>query len=192
MSSDNQFTALGPAVIGFQTNGANIQTGADVTGKNFGVISKGGLAGVSAESPLVGVKGKGATGVFGEGLTGVTGQGTGVGVTGEGFVSGIKGVGTGPLLAVGVEGEGRDGPGVRGVSEVGPGGEFISKNAAQLHLQPLEQIMPSAGEETLSIDGRPGDMLMAFDARANLALWVCVSERTDNSDKPFWRKVAFV
>jgi hypothetical protein len=38
MSSDNQFTALGPALIGFQTHGANIQDGANISGNNFGVI----------------------------------------------------------------------------------------------------------------------------------------------------------
>jgi hypothetical protein len=37
VSSDNQFTALGPTVIGFQTNGANIQTGADIAGNDDGV-----------------------------------------------------------------------------------------------------------------------------------------------------------
>ena len=37
MSSDNQFTALGPAIVGFQTDGANIDRGADITGNQVGV-----------------------------------------------------------------------------------------------------------------------------------------------------------
>lgn len=36
MSSDNQWTALGPAEIGFQTHGANIRVGADVVGTVIG------------------------------------------------------------------------------------------------------------------------------------------------------------
>jgi hypothetical protein len=36
MSSDNQFTALGPAIIGFQTDGTNITTGAQITGNVVG------------------------------------------------------------------------------------------------------------------------------------------------------------
>lgn len=37
MSSDNQFTALGPTIIGFQTNGSNIERGADVQGQKLGI-----------------------------------------------------------------------------------------------------------------------------------------------------------
>lgn len=40
MSSDAQFTAHGPTIIGFQTNGANIQTGADIAGNNDGVVAR--------------------------------------------------------------------------------------------------------------------------------------------------------
>jgi hypothetical protein len=37
MSSDNQYTALGPAAVGFQTDGANIDRGAEIAGNTFGV-----------------------------------------------------------------------------------------------------------------------------------------------------------
>ena len=37
MSSDNQYTALGPAAVGFQTDGANIAKGAEVAGTQLGV-----------------------------------------------------------------------------------------------------------------------------------------------------------
>ncbi|HZZ24256.1 MAG TPA: hypothetical protein VFE60_17470 [Roseiarcus sp.] len=37
MSSDNQYTALGPATVGFQTNGANIDIGAQISGNTVGV-----------------------------------------------------------------------------------------------------------------------------------------------------------
>jgi hypothetical protein len=38
MSSDNQFTALGPADVGFQTNSNSISIGANIAGNNAGVI----------------------------------------------------------------------------------------------------------------------------------------------------------
>lgn len=37
MSSDNQFTALGPTEIGFQTNDTNTRMGASITGGEVGV-----------------------------------------------------------------------------------------------------------------------------------------------------------
>jgi len=37
MSSDNQFTALGPAIIGFQTNASRIERGAEIAGNEAGV-----------------------------------------------------------------------------------------------------------------------------------------------------------
>jgi hypothetical protein len=37
MSSDNQFTALGPASLGLQTNSASINVGADIAGSEVGV-----------------------------------------------------------------------------------------------------------------------------------------------------------
>lgn len=59
-SSDNQFTALGPAVIGFQTDSTNIDVGAQIAGNT------------------VGVEGSGPVGVRGTGVsTGVQGVGTG-------------------------------------------------------------------------------------------------------------------
>jgi hypothetical protein len=56
MSSDDQFTALGPAFVGFQTNGANIQKGAVVAGTELGVQGTG----------PVGVLGQGQGGPGGE------------------------------------------------------------------------------------------------------------------------------
>jgi hypothetical protein len=37
MSSDNQFTALGPAIVGFQTDAANIDRGAEIHGNSVGI-----------------------------------------------------------------------------------------------------------------------------------------------------------
>jgi hypothetical protein len=56
MSSDNQYTALGPAAVGFQTDGANIATGAEVAGTQLGVHGTG----------PVGVLGQGQGGPGGE------------------------------------------------------------------------------------------------------------------------------
>jgi hypothetical protein len=100
MSSDNQYTALGPAVIGFQTDGANIDVGADVAGKSVG--AKGRCddgPGVVGESNSMGVLGTGGLrGVYGRGenrfnqpenTTGVLGEGykEAFGVTGLNFLS---------------------------------------------------------------------------------------------------------
>jgi hypothetical protein len=75
MSSDNQFTALGPTIIGFQTDGSNIQVGADIAGNEAGI--RGHCAGG------VGVSGDGAAGVVGssdtgDGVRGETKEGTAV------------------------------------------------------------------------------------------------------------------
>ena len=37
MSSDNQYTALGRAIVGFQTNGTNIDRGAEIAGNSLGI-----------------------------------------------------------------------------------------------------------------------------------------------------------
>jgi len=54
MSSDNQFTALGPTIIGFQTNGSNIERGAEIAGNELGIwghCNKGiGIHGTSVSS----------------------------------------------------------------------------------------------------------------------------------------------
>jgi hypothetical protein len=92
MSSDNQFTALGPAIVGFQTDGANIDVGAQIAGSkvggNFhcdegpGVLSDSHTAAVSGSGGLRGVYGRGesrfnspgdTTGVLAEGYSEATG-----------------------------------------------------------------------------------------------------------------------
>lgn len=61
MSSDNQFTALGPAAIGFQTDAASIAQGVNVQGNSVGVYAES-----LAQSP--GTRNSpGGTGVFGTG-----------------------------------------------------------------------------------------------------------------------------
>ena len=56
MASDNRDTALGPAIVGFQTDGTQIQRGAEVAGTELGV------------------QGTGPTGVFGLGQGGPGGR----------------------------------------------------------------------------------------------------------------------
>jgi len=92
MASDNQFTALGPTEIGFQTNGTNIRLGASIAGSEIGVL-----------------------GHCDDGF-GVEGTGHAAGVHGKGLARpGILGTG------VGVFGESSDQPGVRGASVVQDG-----------------------------------------------------------------------
>ena len=97
MSSDNQFTALGPAAVGFQTNGANIAIGADIAGSQEGVRGRCD-AGV---------------GVSGAGGIGVKGEGDRIGVFGVGTKSGID-----LTTGTGVQGESLDSNGVSGSSNL--------------------------------------------------------------------------
>jgi hypothetical protein len=115
MSSDNQWTALGPAEIGFQTHGANIRVGADIAGNQLGVKGR-------CQGPV----GDGVQGVGTGNFSGVAGFGdgrVGTGVFGAGR-HGVRGIGNGgpntaPAGPVGVYGQA--GPGADGVHGVGSG-----------------------------------------------------------------------
>jgi hypothetical protein len=75
MSSDNQYTALGPAAIGFQTYSTDIDTGAQISGNSMGIDAKG----------PIGVRGTGVQSDTGAGPIGV--QGIGDGGPGGSFTS---------------------------------------------------------------------------------------------------------
>lgn len=66
MSSDDQFTALGPAAVGFQTNGSNIDVGAAVAGTKAGVQAEC-IAGPGVET-------SGKLGIIAEGRNGQGGE----------------------------------------------------------------------------------------------------------------------
>src|SRR5262249_46962995 len=115
MSSDNQFTALGPAIIGFQTNSASIDVGADIFGNQAGI--------------------KGHCN-FGTGVEGISSAGTeanpndnGVGVFGRGPAAGVRGIGDRSgegesrsfTTGTGVDGFSESGVGVKGHSNVNTG-----------------------------------------------------------------------
>jgi hypothetical protein len=141
MSSDNQFTALGPAIIGFQTNSASIDVGADITGNQRGVTGRcGGAVGDGVQGfgtgNFSGVAGFGGNVSGGEapgtGVFGLGGTATDNSVPGAPGVRGIGGGGpntTDPLgRAVGVYGQGgQGGPGVVGSSL---GNEFAAPGVA--------------------------------------------------------------
>jgi hypothetical protein len=65
MSSDNQFTALGPAVVGFRTDGTTIDLGADIAGNSIGVRAtcndNTAGVGVDGSSVAIGVHGSAVT-----------------------------------------------------------------------------------------------------------------------------------
>lgn len=139
MGSDNQYTALGPATVGFQTNSNSIDHGAEIVGNTVGVhgscdagtgvsgnsISSTGVSGESVsgfgvsgisnpQSVIGGAFPSGDIGVYGnEGSTqkpfGVETKGTGV--LGLGSVRGVYGGG-----ALGVVGESDGGVGVTGIA----------------------------------------------------------------------------
>jgi hypothetical protein len=127
MSSDNQFTALGPAIVGFQTDSANIDRGAEITGNSVGIkgfcggpvgdgvqgFGSGDFSGVAGFGGNVPQGANAGTGVFGLG-------GTAAETFGGGGAPGVRGIGgggpnTSPSSAVGVYGQGGDeSPGVVG------------------------------------------------------------------------------
>jgi hypothetical protein len=123
MSSDTQFTALGPTDVGFQTNGANINTGVHAVGNATGVVGRcqGGNGygvhgtGAGAWAGVAGIGGRsGGTGVWGIG-----GLGGGQGVCGIGG----GGPNTEPSTPVGVYGQaGPDADGVQGIGAGASGG----------------------------------------------------------------------
>jgi hypothetical protein len=121
MSSDNQFTALGPTEIGFQTNGTNIRMGASIAGNEIGVA-----------------------GNFGTGF-GIEGSGGGGGVHGIGTLPpNVKefGIKTG----VGVLGESRDDNGVRGVSNGNDGAVGMTSTLNRSGVFGLNATKPSSTE----------------------------------------------
>lgn len=113
MSSDNQYTALGPAAIGFQTDGTNIDQGANIAGKLLGIRGHGDVG--------IGVHGESAGLADGA-------PGTSIGVLGEGQSVGVRGT----SHLIGVEGISGAGSGVRGRGTPGVFGQG-DKNGATGH-----------------------------------------------------------
>ena len=73
-SSDNQFTALGPAVIGFQTDSTNIDVGVQVAGNSVGVNASGPTGVIGVGSDREGGSFVGPVGVSATGTTSVGGS----------------------------------------------------------------------------------------------------------------------
>lgn len=250
MSSDNQFTALGPASQGFFTDGANIDDGVNVQGRRCGVyaesISQDGnrtppqeRTGVCGIGDHYGLYGKADTnagvygqstgdgdGIFGEAervaSTGVVGMNTTVkprpnrglasGITGASYNEqgiGVLGVSVNTKLhppdqaprrftsltqadgnGVGVLGASGTRPGVYGLSDSGPGGEFESRQSAQINLKPLFQTA------TPPFSGKAGDLLVITQMREDnptdgfAELWFCIREDANN-ESAIWGKVQF-
>jgi hypothetical protein len=105
MSSDTQFTALGPTIIGFQTSGTNIRVGAGIVGNEDGVRGTcgnalgeqgAGVLGTAGQfngNGVIGIAdtGDNAFGVWGLSATGFAGRFDGrVHVNGNFTVSGTK------------------------------------------------------------------------------------------------------
>lgn len=115
MSSDNQYTALGPAIVGFQTHGTNIDRGAEIAGNSLGILGHcDGGNGVHGQSGSVndsGVWGENTNGGFG--VSGSTNAASGA----RGVIAGVWGSNTGAGAGVrgtsgsgdGIFGEGRNG-----------------------------------------------------------------------------------
>jgi hypothetical protein len=115
MSKDSQFTATGPAAIGFQTQSVSstaIGVGLDVSGVYAGVKGTGTQGELSPPTP-------GSAGI------GVQGNGSGVGwgVTGYGGDATKGTTDTDPSASAGVRGEGGQGPQAGGPGVFGLGGK---------------------------------------------------------------------
>jgi hypothetical protein len=126
MSSDNQFTALGPAAVGFQTTSTNINEGAVIAGNSVGIVgscSKGnGVVGQSASENDSGVWGNNTGGGYG------VGGSTNGGLAGpggpKGIVAGVWGSNSGQ--GAGVRGTNSNGDGVFGEGKLGVHGQSSS------------------------------------------------------------------
>jgi hypothetical protein len=94
VTSDNQFTALGPAIIGFQTFSNAIDKGAEISGNSIGVLGKCSIG--------VGIRGESQSN---DGVTGETSNAGRSGVWGNNTGNGF-----------GVSGSSKGGPGVAGRS----------------------------------------------------------------------------
>ena len=154
MSSDNQYTALGPAIVGFQTDGSNINIGAQIAGNTVGI--KGTCQGPVGD----GVQGTGAGNFSGVAGWGGPNSGTGViGFGGGGAGPGVRGIGsgaqnTGPAGPAGVYGHGgSDAPGV--VGQAGDGVGPASSDA--------EDAFPGPPTSTSVIEG--GSLIAGSDGK---------------------------
>jgi hypothetical protein len=170
MASDEQFTALGPTIIGFQTHGTNIDKGASITGNQVGVEAHGNNGnGVHATSDR-------AVGVFAQvsrfempAIIGKAGGQNGIGVLGH---------------ATHLVGDG-----VMGIGELGHGGFFQSRRygLAQVRLFPHarrlpgtvpispEEYAPDRMRQLLPSTGHKGDLLH-IGGSGNSAVWLCVDD----------------
>src|SRR5262245_6836830 len=144
------FTADGPTVTGFQTGGLNITNGANFVGLENGVRGVGRFTGVVGEGGISGVEATGPMGVTGHGKSEQERpSGTMVGVSGD-SEEGNTGV-----LGFVYKEQNRnffpnDGPsdsvGVRGESDTGRGGAFLSRDSAQINLFPFLDALPAVGQ----------------------------------------------
>jgi hypothetical protein len=192
MSSDNQYTALGPAAIGFQTNASKIDVGAEITGSIVGIRGRcsdgNGIEGTSGRA--TGVSGSGDLGVFGAGRSnGVMGVNQGA----DG--SGVFGVHTSgvnldtpvtphvhpklPVPGAGVYGFSDGGDGVVGESIQGYGANLTGGRA------PL-RLTPSKTEKGHPLTGfhQQGELFV----NAAGQLWFCTHDGTPGT----WKQVNLI
>jgi hypothetical protein len=176
MSSDNQYTALGPAAIGFQTDGANIDVGADVFGNNIGAVGRSDNGpGVKGESKVSGIHGEGGfRGVYGVGnnpydsndTTGVLGEGyrNAVGVAGLcfsdktpndrtnfGAVAGVLGVSNGTNISDPNDPQSPLGAGVVGLSR-----KRVGHNASPVDYLPMPSLRDRVDGDGVGVWGASG------------------------------------
>jgi hypothetical protein len=137
MSSDNQFTALGPAIIGFQTDSSSIDRGAEIFGRDVGVEGRSddgaGVSGVSLNF----------IGVFGQSTNHVAVRGrssTKAGVEGISTVQGVFGMGTPGVLGSGIKNGATGHNGVMGMVEGSEGAGVFGghRNAPPVPAPPLD------------------------------------------------------
>jgi hypothetical protein len=167
MSSDNQFTALGGAAVGFQTNSATIDRGADIAGNSMGIHG----------SCVSGI------GVFGESTSRE-------GVMGASHDSvGVHGSST---QRSGVFGESAHYRG--GVFSANHQAQLqlIPRKPASIYQGPTSAVEDKLIPQ-LPKDGEAGDLLAAdfgFGEPGNCQLWFCVKS-SENGNPAQWRQVTF-
>jgi hypothetical protein len=128
MSRDSHFVATGEAAVGFQTEGENLDVGADVVGKSWGAK----IAALHGHALLVmAPEGNGVDVLVGQGVA-LVAMSNGRGIVAVGGIEGVEGKAT-ERGGVGVTGTNSsdEGFGVRGTSEAGQG--FIAGKDPLFH-----------------------------------------------------------
>jgi len=177
MSSDNQYTALGPAIIGFQTSATEIDIGADIEGRDFGVKGRSEKGtGVHGECTTKDPRARKSR-EFGSGVVGSSAFGAGV--YGETTHSGRGGKFSSKNDAV---------PQLQLVPHLM---RVPAKKPAspEMFIPEVFDRLTEDGVGGLPKEGQGGDLLVTQDDRGFCTLWFCVQGMDGKHPAAQWSEV---